>query len=114
MRTNFRMEYENIAMIKGDTLSFNVEVFDQSGAPMTVDTAFFTVKKNIGSDEPTFQLSMNNGITYVDDLLVVRVPPSATDTLEAGRYYYDLQLGVDDDIYTPMIGMLTIEQDVTV
>lgn len=114
MRTNFRMEYENITMIKGDTLSFNVEVFDQSGAPMTVDTAYFTVKKNINSADIAFQLSMNSGITYVDDLLVVRVPPSATDTLEAGRYYYDLQLGVDDDIYTPMIGILTIEQDVTV
>lgn len=113
MRTNFRMEYENITMIKGDTLSFNVEVFDQDGAPLTVDTAFFTCKKNINGSAKVFQKSLNSGITYEDDLLVVRVAPSDTENIEAGRYFYDLQLGVGSDIYTPMIGVLTIEQDVT-
>ena len=113
MRTNFRMEYENITMIKGDTLSFNVEVFDQAGQPLTVDSAYFTCKKNINGTAHAFQKSLGHGITYEDDLLVVRVAPSDTESLEAGRYFYDLQLGVGDDVYTPMIGILTIEQDVT-
>lgn len=113
MRTNFKMEYENITMIKGDTLSFDVAVFDQNGAPLTVDTAYFTCKKNINGDEKAFQKALDHGITYDGDLLVVRVAPSDTESLEAGRYFYDLQLGVGDDVYTPMIGILTIEQDVT-
>lgn len=113
MRTNFRMDYENITMIKGDTLSFDVEVFDQSDAPLTVDTAFFTCKKDINGITKAFQKSLGDGITYDGDLLVVRVAPSDTAYLEAGRYFYDLQLGVGSDIYTPMIGVLTIEQDVT-
>ena len=113
MRTNFRMEYENITMIKGDTLSFNVEVFDQAGEPLEVDEAYFTCKKNINGSAKAFQKSLGSGITYDDDLLVVRVAPTDTDTLEAGRYFYDLQLVVGSDVYTPMIGVLTIEQDVT-
>ena len=113
MRTNFKMEYENITMIKGDTLSFDVEVIDQSGAPITVDEAYFTCKKNINSGDKAFQKSLGSGITYDGDLLVVRVAPTDTETLEAGRYFYDLQLRKDDDVYTPMIGILTIVQDVT-
>lgn len=113
MRTNFRMEYENITMIKGDTLAFNVEVFDQTEAPLTVDEAYFTCKKNINSWVKAFQKSLVDGITYEDDILVVRVAPEDTANLEAGRYFYDLQIVVGSDVYTPMIGVLTIEQDVT-
>ena len=47
MRTNFKYEKENITMIKGDTVSFNVELFDENGNAVAVDTAFFTCKKMI-------------------------------------------------------------------
>ena len=43
-RTNFKMEYENIEMTKGDTVAFNCELFDENNNPMEVDTAFFTLK----------------------------------------------------------------------
>jgi len=113
MRTNFRMENKNITMIKGDTLSFNVEVMDLNGNPMTVDSADFTCKK-LGTDESNiFRKSLGAGITQLEDYLVVRVAPEDTKEVEAGQYFYDLQLGVGQDIFTVMKGVMEIEQDVT-
>ena len=112
MRTNFQMEYQNITMIRGDTLAFNVEVIDQDGEPMTVDSAYFTVKKAIVNDI-VFRKSLTDGITQTDNLLCVRVAPEDTQEIDEGRYYYDFSIGVDDDVYTPMIGMLSIEQDIS-
>ena len=40
MRTNFKMENQNITMTKGDTLSFGVQCEDQEGAPIEFDTAY--------------------------------------------------------------------------
>ena len=113
MRTNFQMEYENITMTRGDTLSFNVEVYDQNEDPITADTVFFTCKKRLVHDDNIFQKSLGAGITQDDGLITVRVAPEDTAEVEAGLYFYDCQIGVDSDIYTVMKGILTIEQDVT-
>lgn len=113
MRTNFQMENQNITMTKGDTLSFNVIVTDQDGAPITVDSADFSCKK-LGIDEANiFRKQLNAGITQDEEFLTVRVAPEDTKEVEAGRYFYDCQIGVDDDIFTIMKGVLEIEQDVT-
>ena len=45
--------------------------------------------------------------------MTVRVAPFDTVEADAGRYFYDLQIGVDGDIFTVMRGVLEIEQDVT-
>lgn len=113
MLSNFNMNYENITMIKGDTLSFNVEVTDEDGERIEVDSAFFTCKKIATDSENIFQKRLNSGITQSDVLLTVRVSPEDTEDIEAGRYWYDLQLGIENDIYTVLIGILDIEQDVT-
>lgn len=113
MRTNFNMTDENITMVKGDTLAFNVEIKDNDGEPITVDSAYFTCKKNVAAVTPTFQKSLNNGIEQDDGLLTVRVAPADTSSLLAGQYYYDFQIAVGDDKYTLLRGILSLEQDVT-
>lgn len=113
MRTNFKMEDENITMVKGDTLSFNVQILDEDGSPMTVDSADFTCKKNVANDEVVFHKSLDAGIGQSQGLLTVRVAPYDTLEADAGRYFYDLQIGVDGDIFTIMRGVLELEQDVT-
>ena len=112
-RTNFKMEYSNITMIKGDTVAFNVEVFDENEEPVTIDSAFFTCKKKPASSEKVFQKSLGYGITQSEGLISVRIAPEDTNEVEAGQYFYDFQIGSGDDIYTVLIGMLTIEQNVT-
>ena len=114
MRTNFQMEYQNIYMVKGDTLAFNVEVTDQNGDVILADTVDMTCKKDALGENLVFHKSLLNGIVQSDGLITVRVAPEDTQEADAGRYFYDLQIGVDSDVYTLMIGTLTLEQDVTV
>ena len=113
MRTNFQFQDQNITMVKGDTLAFNVEIFDKDGNAMTVDSAFFTCKKRAQDTERVFQKSLGWGITQHDGLMYVRVAPEDTIEADEGEYFYDFQIGIDDDIYTIMIGVLSLEQNIT-
>ena len=113
MRTNFQMEYQNITMTKGDTVSFNVEVRDDYGDVVTVDTADFTCKKRFHGEEVVFHKYLNSGITQADGLLLVRIAPEDTADLDEGLYFYDMQIGLGADRYTILKGVLTIEQNVS-
>lgn len=105
----------NIENTRGDTLSFGVEIEDLG---QELDTAYFTCKQNPDDDTPLFQKSLDNGITldHITDnkyYYVVRIAPDDTKGLEFGKYYYDLQIGVNEDIFTVAKGILTLEYDVT-
>ena len=112
MRTNFQMEYQNITMIRGDTLAFNVEIKDEDGNVVLVDTADFTCKKKVTEDESVFHKSIGDGITQSDGLISVRVAPEDTREIDAGEYFYGFCVGIDSDVYTLMEGILSIEQNV--
>ena len=113
MRTNFRYEKENITMVKGDTVSFNAQLFDQNGNAMSVDSSHFTCKKIASGSEIMFQKSLGSGISQSDGIMTIRIAPEDTRELDAGEYYYDFEIGIGDDIFTIKNGILTIEQDVT-
>ena len=120
MRATFRMEDQNISMIRGDTLSFGFELYEKTGAGELViysedlDTAFLSCKKNYIDEIYVFQKSLGDGITKKETgKYVVRVAPEDTEDIEAGKYYYDLEIGVNNDKYTILKGVLEIEQDVT-
>lgn len=100
-----------IKMYRGDTLSFNCEI---EGLPADLSSAYFSCKQSFSDVSYTFQKSLGNGITKTGSgVYNVRVAPEDTDSVEPGRYYYDLQLGVGEDVYTVLSGVLEIEQDVT-
>ena len=104
------MANKNMNMIRGDTLAFGFAVEGVTD----IDKAFFSVKNAKDDGEYILQKSLNNGIVKVEDgKYSVRVAPSDTHDLEAGSYYYDLQLGVNGDIFTVLYGTLKIEADIT-
>ena len=107
----------NLEMIKGDTLSFAFEVeFDE--APQKLEKADFSCKTNFDDDDVLFHKELENGINFAkqesDKLYyIVRVAPEDTKNLEAGMYYYDLQIKLNGDVFTILNGALKIESDVT-
>lgn len=113
MRSNLKMENKNITMVRGDTLSFNVEVTDAGGDLIEIDSAYFTCKKLSTDDSNVFQKALGSGISMLDDCYVVRVAPEDTRNVNAGQYFYDMQIGVGEDIFTILKGVLEIEQDVS-
>lgn len=112
-RTNFKMENENITMTRGDTVAFNAEVLDEDGNVVLVDSADFTCKKRVLGEGNIFHKTLGAGIVQSEGLLTVRIAPEDTQEVDAGHYFYDFCLGVGNDKYTVMKGILTIEQDVT-
>lgn len=111
---SFDMKNEYLTMIKGDTLSFNMEIQNLS-APLA--SAYFSCRKDFDS-EYSFQKSLGDGISQLSlsngvGLYIVRVAPEDTADLEAGQYRYDLEIGIGSDIYTVLNGILEIQEDVT-
>lgn len=107
--------YLNLEMTKGDTLSFGIEINKIGKA---LDAAYFTCKKHYDDETIVFQKALNNGITldhYDSDgnyFYKLRVAPTDTQNLEIGKYYYDVEIDVNDDVFTIMRGILTLEFDV--
>lgn len=100
-----------INMARGDTLSFGLEF---SGLGQDLDSAFFTVKKHALDEEPIFQKSFGFGITQdSENTYIVRIAPEDTAELDAGQYAFDLQISANQDVFTIMLGVLVLSQDVT-
>ena len=108
----------NIRHVKGDTYSSALEI---EGLGQTVDNIYFTCRDSLNDDSNIlFEKSLNNGISEVEydsekDIrkYAIRVSPEDTKSLQSGTYFYDLQVNVNNDIFTIMKGTFVIEQDCT-
>ena len=101
---------QNLSMVRGDTAAFGMEITDLG---QDLESAFFTVRKSYDGDI-VFQKSIGNGITKVSTgVYSIRIAPDDTKNIEAGRYYYDLQIAANSDVFTVLIGVLDVEHDVT-
>ena len=104
------IEY-NLTMVKGDTLSFGVEM---EGLDQNLDTAFFACKKSYDDASPLFEKYLGNGIYLLEENYYgVRIAPEDTENIEPGKYHYDLEISVNGDVFTPMRGYFEILPDVT-
>lgn len=106
----------NISMVKGDTMSFGVELVDENDAPFTeaLESAAFSVKSSYDHTQMVLQKTLGDGFTQVDTgAYVLRVAPEDTANVDAGDYYYDFEIGCNGDRFTFMRGMLSIKESVT-
>lgn len=108
---------QNIDMVKGDTLAFNFELQGLEGN--NPDAITFSCSEHY-DDAPLFTADLSDGITleeYNDEkdiaLYSVKIAPNKTESLNLNRYYYDLELKIDEDVITLMRGRLTLLYEVT-
>ena len=116
MRTNFKMEDKYIKMIRGDTLSFGIQIMeDNEGTPLSqdLDFAHFVCRSNNGLNQYIFDKTLSDGITKANQgEYIVRVAPEDTKYEKVGKYFYELEIGLNGDVYTVMQGLLELQQDV--
>lgn len=114
MDTTFKMEDSYISMIKGDTLSFGLNIVDDTGVPVDLDAVTFTCKNSKSNIKNVFQKVLGDGITRKNPgVYVVRVAPTDTETAESGKYFYDLEIRKGVDVYTLKHGILEIIEDIS-
>ena len=109
------MNNNNMFMVRGDTFRFSVEI---EGLQENLTSAYFSCKKNYEDTEYIFQKSIGVGITKVKNtetgiIYEVVVAPEDTENVECGNYFYDLQIELNGDNFTPLNAILKIEKDVT-
>lgn len=103
---------KTIELTRGDTLAFDVTISEIDG--VTIESMYFSVKKKPSDTQYIFQKSIGNGITQLEELKYrVRIAPKDTYEIVAGKYAYDLQIGLGGDIYTPLMGTFKLNWDVT-
>lgn len=101
----------DFVMVRGDTLAFGVEI---EGLGQNLDTCYFSCKTDPSDTNYVFQKSLDDGITVVEQgKYRVRVAPDDTENLNTGKYFYDLEIGINGDIYTVLRGKLEIVYDIT-
>lgn len=108
----------DIVMIKNDTLSFAFEI--QGLNNQIPDNIVFTCKNTPEDNTELFSVSQSDHIierSYdpATDIrtYTLRIPPNLTENIDLGRYFYDIQINVNNDIITLMKGRLTIDYQVT-
>lgn len=100
-----------IDMVKGDTLSFGLEF---EGLGQDLSSADFTVKVNATDSTALIHKDLNDGIIKKqDNQYIVKLVPEDTKDLDAGMYHFDLQISANSDVFTPLLGVLVLVQDVT-
>jgi preprotein translocase subunit SecF len=108
----------DITIVRGDTMSFGFEVQGLGGEiPSAI---YFTAKETAESSDNLFVLSLQDHITIRDydsetDIYTfgLRLPPDKTYNLDLGRYFYDLEIQVNQDIFTILRGRLELVADIT-
>ena len=110
--------YNNIRHVKGDTFSCGM-IIEELGQDL--ESVYFTCRDGQNDDsEILFTAELYDGITLVDydqetdtRKYAIRIAPSKTVNLQLGTYFYDLQIGINGDIFTIMRGNFIVEQDAT-
>lgn len=111
--------YKNdIRHVKGDTFNcaMVIEDFDQE-----FDSVYFTCRAGQNDDSDLlFEAQLGDGVSIVEEdqetgtkKYAIRVAPAKTKNLQVGTYYYDLQVGINNDIFTIMKGRFVVEQEAT-
>lgn len=104
---------ENMTMVAGDSLIFGIEI---ENIEDEVTSASFAAKGDLDEEELTFEKTLGDGIEYAGQsegaaVYNISLDPEDTEDLE-GQYYYQLKLGIGQEVYTVLKGILKIERSV--
>lgn len=81
----------DIFITRGDTAYFTVEIIDESGDKLnleTGDTIYFTVKRSIKHTGVLIQKILTS---FVDGVANIKIDPDDTKMLDYATYIYDVQ-----------------------
>ena len=109
--------YQDVEMVKGDTLAFNFSLKGLDGGEPSFK---FSCKEHYDDTITLFECESGFGIELADyneakdiSTFAVWVDPAKTKNLDLARYYYDLEMSLNDDVITLMRGRLTLVYEVT-
>ena len=104
--------YKIYEIIRGNTGGFVVEI-TENNIPLEVDAMYLTVKDNWEEENVIFQKKLSSEITYQEGKYYIVINPEDTDSLEYGRYCYDIKFIIDGIEKTIEKGVFLVSEAVT-
>ena len=114
---NKQSQTQNVCFKRGDTVGFELEFKDQTGAPIDITgwKFFLTMKSSLDDADGSAVIAVD--VTAHSDptngKTLIKAPDGAADSLD-GDYYYDIQYkDTSGVIETVMSGIASFDKDVT-
>ena len=105
---------QNMTLMRGDTARIGIGIKGLDGTPEAVT---FSVKKLMVDKAYIFQKTLESGIepeqVQTGLRYVVTIEPEDTEPLIPASYYYDLEVIINGDVVTLLVGEIALRADVT-
>ena len=101
------MVNKNFTLTRGNSLQFRVNFVDAESLPEQIN---FVLKNKSSDTEEVLELTLNHGITKVEDMnsYDFYIPATSTDELELLNYIYQISVVYGSDYDTIVEGKLVI------
>ena len=102
---------KDIELTRKNSFGFN---FSIKNLTEDLTSCFLSCKETPEDETYIFQKSLGNGIKKLDSGgYYVKIEPNDTKDMDFTKYYYDLQITIGQDVYTPLKGRMYIRWNVT-
>lgn len=102
-------------IIRGDNKIFTFQRKNKNGEVITEkpDKMYLTIKRNEYEKQALIQKTFDNGIRFENDTYYIDFVPEDTDSLNFGKYVYDIEIINGDIVKTIKKDAFIIESEVT-
>lgn len=114
-----RLDHDMGQIVRGDTFSIKLNVVDKNGDPvdLTGRSIYFTMKQSLNEPDQNAAVRYSEVISdpeATDGKAVIHILPQYTSTLNATKYWYDIQLVTNQQkVHTLKRGRIEVILDVT-
>ena len=106
-----------ISMPRGDIrpVRFTVTNYEGGISDIVFDEIYFTVKRSFSDKMYLFQKKLSDGTIEPDESegYTFVIQPADTDNLSVGRYVFDIELVLGDEIKQTTVGEFILTNEVT-
>lgn len=107
---------KNINAVRGDTISFKFSLKTADGQDVQlqdINTLFITLKKGTDDISPTIFQKTLEDITIDDGYCHAVFDPEDTENLEYGKYYFDIEVTLNNGYRKTELCTLTLTEETT-
>lgn len=107
---------KNINVVRGDTISLKFTLKTADGQDVNeqdIETLLITLKKGTDDISPTIFQKTLEDITFDDGYCHVVFEPEDTEDLEYGKYYFDIEVTLNNGYRKTALYTLTLTEETT-
>lgn len=102
---------QDFEMWEGEDIRINIKNVENIQDVNSLQSIKWKLLEQPSSPDPLIEKSVDNGISVVDDMIIIIVDGDDTEGLGGGRYYHEIRIvDGDDDVVTITTGTVKINE----